>query len=243
VCVSSAAPTGTQTCDLGGSLADTSSISSQVTVPAQTPVFYPTVVCLSACNFTITALNVATSAADAATGGAKYVTLLNGVPQYGYSASGALTTAAPVFFTFYPYAAGTQRTDLTFLLTPLTGAARIFILPTGQSTTPIFPDPADPTTYKWASPSGASGGASSVVFGAADFTRWPDNLNKFRIAVYPDSDINTLSFTLTASIKFVFFVIRPDSPFASLSASIFNRHFLLYCPSLSQRPIVDAARL
>jgi hypothetical protein len=202
VCVSFIAPTGTQACDLGGSLAGTSSIWSQVNVPAQTPVFYPTVVCLSACNFTITALNVATSAADAATGGAKYVTLLNGVPQYGYSASGAQTTALPVFFTFYPYPAGTTRSDLTFLLTPLTGAARIFILPTGQSTTPLFPDPAVPSSYTWASPSGATGGASSVVFGSADFARWPLNSNMFRIGVYPDSDINTLSFTLTTSIKY-----------------------------------------
>jgi hypothetical protein len=196
VCVMSAPPPATN-CDLGTSSFASSSINAVVNV-VNLPAFYPSVVCLYGCNYTIVAVANATSSTNLAP--SQYVSVLTGVPQYGASASGSITAASPKFYKFVPHMpGGATRPSLTFLMTPTSGSARMFIK-YGTTATVAFPNSQDASTYSYASDEGMTSSSASLVLDSAS-TSWPADSNAFYIGIYPD--VPSATFSVTASMKYV----------------------------------------
>lgn len=193
--MSSSAPSGTQNCDIGGSVASSTSLNALVRF-SNLAVFYPTVLCSYACNYTIAVVQDASSAADAGTSQYKRIELATGVPQHGASPSGA---SKPMYFNFAPNLPGGVRPGVTFLLTPTSGSA-VLLINSQQHTNVQFPDSNTPSTYQYKTPSGLEGGVSSLVLDGSTSPYWPANNNEFRIAVIADA---SATFTLSASVKCV----------------------------------------
>ena len=198
-------------------------ISVSIAVP-----FYPTVICLYACNYTIGAFQVAATASGAAGHNLK---LIENVPQYGTSSSGSAAVAAPMFYTYVPTLPGgaVPRPGLSFLLTPSSGSARLYINAQQTGQTAQFPDSAVPSSYTYSSPVGSSSGSSSLVLDGSVVAAWPLNTNVFYIAVYPD--VPSTTFTVSSSLKcvcnsFFFLSYRP----------------LMCIPQLGVLPIAAATR-